>query len=245
MTELSAPKPQIVRLMAIGGVLTVVVLTAVGILRYGPVIETDLLQRTRQALSEASLPTDSIQFSGRDGELSGTAESKAQAQRMLEIAATIEGVRAVSSHLAVVAASPTPPATMPQTQPLFTKGLYIPPKKHPIEQLNLSGVQFGYARSELSDSAKSTLDPAIALLRQNANLTVEVSAHTENQGTAIGNMAVTQARATAVRNYMLSQGIKPERVQARGYGSTRPLADNSTDTGQALNRRVEITVLSE
>ena len=90
-----------------------------------------------------------------------------------------------------------------------------------------------------------TLQEVVAHLRKNPDLTVEVSAHTDSQSTALGNMAVTQARADVVRNYLLSQGVNATQVKAQGYGSARPLASNDTEEGRAQNRRIEITVFRE
>ncbi len=85
----------------------------------------------------------------------------------------------------------------------------------------------------------------MAELRKTPDKTIEVSAHTDNEGTALGNMAVSQARAEVIRNYLLSQGIEAKQVKAKGYGSVRPLADNATDDGRKQNRRIEISVLEE
>ncbi|MFN3786598.1 MAG: OmpA family protein, partial [Thiothrix sp.] len=72
-----------------------------------------------------------------------------------------------------------------------------------------------------------------------------VAAHTDNQGTALGNYAVTQERAEVIRNYLLAEGVNANQVIARGYGATRPLVENNTAEQRQKNRRIEITVLKE
>ena len=71
-------------------------------------------------------------------------------------------------------------------------------------------------------------------------LSVEVAGHTDYTGGAEYNQALSQNRAEAVRSYLLGQGVDAGQISAAGYGASQPLADNETETGRALNRRVEI-----
>lgn len=71
---------------------------------------------------------------------------------------------------------------------------------------------------------------------------VQLAGHTDNIGQPEDNQRLSQARAQAVRQQLIEYGCKPENIAAFGYGDTRPVADNSTDEGRALNRRVEITI---
>ncbi|WP_308874577.1 OmpA family protein [Thiothrix subterranea] len=81
-------------------------------------------------------------------------------------------------------------------------------------------------------------------LRQQPAMIIEVSAHTDHEGTALGNLTVSQARAEVIRNYLLSQGIEAKQVRAKGYGSTRPIVEQST-AESTRNRRIDITVLEQ
>jgi outer membrane protein OmpA-like peptidoglycan-associated protein/Tol biopolymer transport system component len=92
-----------------------------------------------------------------------------------------------------------------------------------------------------------TIDPAsypelnrLAQLVQDYGLTVEIAGHTDNQGGAEYNKALSQRRADAARAYLLKQGCTPAQVEAAGYGLEEPLEDNATAEGRAQNRRVEI-----
>ncbi len=97
------------------------------------------------------------------------------------------------------------------------------------------------------DTDSHTIDPAsypelnrLAELVQNYDLHVEIAGHTDNQGGADYNKALSQRRAEAARSYLLQQGCTAMQVSATGYGLEQPLADNATPEGRAQNRRVEI-----
>jgi outer membrane protein OmpA-like peptidoglycan-associated protein len=72
--------------------------------------------------------------------------------------------------------------------------------------------------------------------------TVTVAGHADSRGSDSYNMDLSQRRAMSVSNYLASHGVEPARLKAIGYGETRPVGDNSTSSGQAMNRRVEITI---
>jgi OOP family OmpA-OmpF porin len=73
-------------------------------------------------------------------------------------------------------------------------------------------------------------------------LKLGVYGHTDNIGSDDANVALSEKRANAVKEYMLKKGMKEARIEAKGYGSTKPLADNSTEAGKSKNRRVEIVL---
>ena len=244
MVDTTQAQQPIAPMLAVMVTLSVATLTLVAVLSQQTKIETDLLQRTRQALVQAGFSADNVQFSGRDGVLTGTVSSDAEADRMLAISRDVYGVRDVNKQLLITAAT-VPDNNVLETPAIAGGELYTPSKQHEIEQIDLSAIQFAYAKAELDEAALQTLQEVVAHLRKNPDLTVEVSAHTDSQSTALGNMAVTQARADVVRNYLLSQGVNATQVKAQGYGSARPLASNDTEEGRVQNRRIEITVFRE
>ena len=77
---------------------------------------------------------------------------------------------------------------------------------------------------------------------------IEIAGHTDNIGSEESNMKLSQARAEAVRNYLISKGIKPERITAKGYGDTQPIAYNTNPdgsdnpAGRQQNRRTEARI---
>lgn len=236
-------KQQVMPFAALLALGAVTVLSLLSLLVQQPAIETDLLQRTRQALAESGLPTHLVYFNGRDGVLTGTIAGEIEGQRLQQIVSSVYGVRHVENRLIPVstASAQTDSLTAPSISIL---GLHTPAKRHPIEQIDLSAIQFKYSRAELNSKAVAALKQVLVELRQQPAMIIEVSAHTGHEGTALGNLTVSQARAEAIRNYLLSQGIEAKQVRAKGYGSTRPIVATSTADSQQ-NRRIDITVLEE
>jgi outer membrane protein OmpA-like peptidoglycan-associated protein len=72
---------------------------------------------------------------------------------------------------------------------------------------------------------------------------VEVGGHTDSVGSEAYNQGLSERRADAVRDYLMSKGVKASRLTARGYGESRPVASNDTEEGRAENRRVELVVI--
>jgi outer membrane protein OmpA-like peptidoglycan-associated protein len=246
MPDSTRSTQQLFPLMALLTLLVVATLTLLTLWFKQPVIETDLLQRARQTLTEAGLPPSGLHFSGRDGVLSGTVASEAEASRLVEIASQVYGVRDVDNQLIVASTAADGQVGMLEIPAQLSKGWHVPARQHAVEQIDLSEIQFAYSKAELDTDAMEVLDKVVAqLYKEPVGTVIEVSAHTDSNGTALGNMAVTQARADVVRNYLLSQGINAAQVKAQGYGSALPVAGNDTDAGRKQNRRIEITVLRE
>ncbi|GIV24231.1 MAG: OmpA family protein [Bacteroidia bacterium] len=106
--------------------------------------------------------------------------------------------------------------------------------------LTLRNVFFDFDKATLRPESEVELREVARLLRENPRWRVEVQGHTDSIGTASYNQTLSQRRAEAVRTYLIEQGIAAERITARGYGFTRPVATNRTGEGRALNRRTEI-----
>ncbi len=102
----------------------------------------------------------------------------------------------------------------------------------------LNGIYFDSGQSVIKDTG--VLAEASAILKANPTLTGEVQGHTDSTAAAEYNQKISEARARAVRDYFIQQGIAPDRIRAIGYGETRPAASNDTLEGRALNRRVEL-----
>ena len=80
-------------------------------------------------------------------------------------------------------------------------------------------------------------------MNDNPNIKVQISGHTDNTGTDEYNMQLSLDRAKAVADYLISKGIDAKRLTWRGYGASKPVADNTTEEGRAMNRRTEFTVV--
>ncbi len=109
--------------------------------------------------------------------------------------------------------------------------------------ISLEGVKFRYDSADLEQESRILLDRAAATLIQQPTLTHEVAGHTDSQGNAAYNLWLSLQRANAVRNYLLTRGVDGERLVARGYGGSQPIADNHTWEGLTRNRRVELHVI--
>ena len=102
----------------------------------------------------------------------------------------------------------------------------------------LKGVYFDSDKAVIKDT--KVLDEATAILKANPKLTGEVRGYTDSTASAEYNQKLSEARAKAVRDYFVKQGIAPERIRAKGFGETNPVASNDTVEGRAQNRRVEL-----
>jgi OmpA-OmpF porin, OOP family len=115
---------------------------------------------------------------------------------------------------------------------------HLPAKSFVLEDCN-----FETGKANLEESAYGVLDELVAYLNRKDDERIEVGGHTDNVGTAASNLVLSQNRANTVRAYLLTKGIDPSRVTAKGYGMSKPVASNATADGKAQNRRTEVTIL--
>ena len=105
------------------------------------------------------------------------------------------------------------------------------------------GIHFDTAKATIQPDSEVTLSEIAKLLTQNPELRLRVEGHTDNQGNGPANQTLSEKRAQAVVAWLVSHGVSASRLSAKGFGSTQPVADNSTDDGRAKNRRVELAKL--
>lgn len=115
-----------------------------------------------------------------------------------------------------------------------------PPKKY-----TLKNVFFDLGKASLKATSNQALNDLYEVLKNKETMKIEISGHTDNVGSNESNQILSENRAKAVKNYLVRKGIASNRIQTKGYGDTRPVADNSTLTGRQENRRTEVLVLSE
>ncbi len=104
----------------------------------------------------------------------------------------------------------------------------------------LEGVNLKANKAVLLASSKKILDEVAISLMAHPEVKVEVGGHTDATGSDAHNLQLSEDRATAVRNYLVEKGVKPENLFVKGYGETTPIADNKTAAGRGQNRRVEL-----
>jgi outer membrane protein OmpA-like peptidoglycan-associated protein/tetratricopeptide (TPR) repeat protein len=108
----------------------------------------------------------------------------------------------------------------------------------------LNNIFFDVDSYLLNQRSSAELDKIYEFLEQNRSVKIEIAGHTDNTGTDAYNLELSGKRAGQVVDYLTSRGIRSERLVARGYGSSRPVADNATEEGRAKNRRTELTIIS-
>jgi outer membrane protein OmpA-like peptidoglycan-associated protein len=131
----------------------------------------------------------------------------------------------------------------PAGLPVDAKGCPPPPPPpafipEPKKELVLERVFFETDKATLKPESTETLDKVAASLKDFPDVKIQVAGHTDNTGSAKHNMKLSEARAATVMNYLISKGVDPAMLSAKGYGKTEPIADNKTAEGRAQNRRV-------
>lgn len=126
-----------------------------------------------------------------------------------------------------------PPLTLDLSlQPMEVKKVFV-----------FNNIQFRFDSSTIIEASKPIVDEIAATLINNPDLSVEISGHTCNIGTAAYNLKLSERRAKAVVNYLVKKGVDSSKLTYKGFGLTKPVADNSTNAGRIKNRRVEVKVL--
>jgi outer membrane protein OmpA-like peptidoglycan-associated protein len=105
------------------------------------------------------------------------------------------------------------------------------------------GVTFDVGSATLKPTFRATLDDVAASLQQYPNSLIDVYGHTDSTGSDSFNQGLSERRAQTVANYLTSRGVNSARIRWQGFGETMPVADNSTEEGRRLNRRVEIKII--
>ncbi len=104
----------------------------------------------------------------------------------------------------------------------------------------LRGVTFETGKSALRAESFTVLDIVAQSLVANPDIRIEIAGYTDATGSAATNLRLSQSRAEVVRAYLVSKGVAPRRMTAKGYGAADPIAPNTTTDGRAQNRRVEL-----
>ena len=113
----------------------------------------------------------------------------------------------------------------------------------PAKNWILEGCNFETGKAILQPESYEVLDELVAYLNRKDDEKAELAGHTDNVGSAASNLKLSLDRANTVRDYLISKGIDQSRLIAKGYGMTKPIADNKTEAGRAQNRRTEVNII--
>jgi outer membrane protein OmpA-like peptidoglycan-associated protein len=108
----------------------------------------------------------------------------------------------------------------------------------------LKNIFFDPNKYNLMPESDAELDQVVQLMKDNPTLKIQINGHTDNSGKPADNITLSENRAKAVTTYLIARGIATIRLSSKGWGDTKPVADNSTPEGRAKNRRTELTVIS-
>ena len=190
---------------------------------------SDSLQRAADlARAQADSLRAVAEASSREKDsLRAAADAASRARDSLR--AEVEAAKRLNAALSELRTGGAGIRTLKQT----TRGLVV----------NLSDVLFDVGQADLKPGAARNLDRIARVLQEYPSYKISVEGHTDSTGSPQLNEQLSQERAEAVRQALVSAGLDSTRITAQGFGATQPVATNATRAGRQLNRRVEIVVL--
>ena len=109
----------------------------------------------------------------------------------------------------------------------------------------LRNLFFETAKFNIKPESEIELNKVVQLLQENPTVKIQIEGHTDNVGKTIDNQKLSEARARSTVSYLIQKGIRADRLIAKGFGATKPVADNKTEEGRAQNRRTELKVIAK
>jgi outer membrane protein OmpA-like peptidoglycan-associated protein len=197
-----------------------------------PAIERDLANRSTQVLAANHIPVTGVVFSGRDATLNGVRGPAEVGERARQLVDAVPGVRVVDVKIT----ADSPPIVISD-----------PPLDRQIQarlDATIAGrsVEFSAVNAEsteLTPKGKALLDEIAIILAQSPAVSLDIQGHTDSFMEPSQSLLLSKRKADAVKDYLISKGIASARLTTTGFGSTKPIADNSTWTGRQRNRRIE------
>ena len=196
-------------------------------------IEHDILTRSTQTLAEANIaiPADGLAVDGRDVTLKGPRGSAIVSDAARDLVARMNGVH---EPVRVVITDP-PPSLAPPPLPVEAKKLEV----DLTQFLEGKSIRFDYNSDVIHPEGKAVLDQVFRIMAAAPLVAVDITGHTDSDGDSNRNLSLSRRRAAAVKQYLVSRGIKAERLETEGFGSSKPIVPNDTPENKARNRRIE------
>ncbi len=113
------------------------------------------------------------------------------------------------------------------------------------QTIELKNVFFEFNEAKLLPDSYSELNRVADFMKENPTVEIELAGHTDNIGSDEYNLDLSERRAQSVKEYLVAQGVPENRMRAKGYGESKPIAPNEYDWGREKNRRVEFTILKK
>jgi OOP family OmpA-OmpF porin len=135
------------------------------------------------------------------------------------------------------------PVEQPKPQPVAETKPVTPVAKPEFNANNVK-IQFEFDSSILKTASYPVLDQVASEIKANPSVNYALNSYASIEGTEEHNQALSQDRANSVKTYLVNDGVSAANIKAIGYGTSNPVADNSTDEGRILNRRVEVRKLN-
>ena len=198
---------------------------------HAPMIQQDVTGRVVSVLAANHVSSQGLSVDGRDVLLTGPAGSAQVSEATQRLVGSTDGVRIVNVRTTTDA---TPDAST-VTARTETQGKLD-------SLLTQDVVEFNPASADLTAHGREVLDQVAPLLSAAPTALCEIQGHTDSQGNAEANLALSFRRAIATKNYLVNKGISPERLITKGYGDTQPIAPNETAAGRRKNRRINFVL---
>lgn len=126
---------------------------------------------------------------------------------------------------------------------VIERDLYLAPFE--VKQaIRINNIFFEFGKADLKSESFAELNRLVEYLAKNPSVTISIGGHTDNVGDDAMNLALSEARAKSVVNYLISKGINANRLSSKGFGESAPLMTNDSEEGRKFNRRVEFTIES-
>jgi len=194
-------------------------------------IENDLTERTSTALAANNIDVDTVLLDGRDVTLKGIVASEEIKTKAGEIAADIFGVRTVNNLLKIKTLPVPPPVKSIQ--------------KKLDEVIAIKNIEFETNKTIIKKNSYPILLKVVSILKEYPSISIDIEGHTDSRGNAQHNLELSKKRANAVMDFLTKNGISANRLKTKGFGITKPIADNKTAEGRQKNRRVEFKIIKE